>query len=95
MPGTVTAVLVADGDTVAPGDAVVAIEAMKMEHRVTASVGGIVRLAVAVGEQVSRDQPVARVEPQHEASETVTSTTVTATSNAPHEGAHPTAPHQE
>lgn len=95
MPGTVTAVLVADGDTVAPGDAVVAIEAMKMEHRVTASVGGIVRLAVAVGEQVSRDQPVARVEPQHEASDPITSTTVTATSNAPHEGAHPTAPHQE
>lgn len=92
MPGTVTAVLVADGDTVAPGDAVVAIEAMKMEHRVTASVGGIVRLAVAVGEQVSRDQPVARVEPQHVASETDTSNalheaseTVTATPKAPHE----------
>ncbi|MFB6611702.1 biotin carboxylase N-terminal domain-containing protein [Agromyces sp. NPDC056379] len=91
MPGTVTAVFVADGDAVAPGDAVVAIEAMKMEHRVTASVAGAVRLAVAVGEQVSRDQPVARVEPQHEASDTEP----TALSNAPHEGAHPIASHQE
>ena len=91
MPGTVTAVLVADGDVVAPGDAVIAIEAMKMEHRVTASVAGIVRLAVAVGEQVSRDQPVARVEPQHEASDTQ----VTAASSVPHEGAHQMAPHQE
>lgn len=69
MPGTVTAVLVADGDRVAEGDAVVAIEAMKMEHRVTAPVAGIVRLAVAQGEQVSRDQPVARVEPDPVASD--------------------------
>ena len=49
MPGTVTAVFAADGDTVAQGDAIVAIEAMKMEHRVVAaSVDGIVRLSVAV-----------------------------------------------
>ncbi|MEF3404192.1 acetyl/propionyl/methylcrotonyl-CoA carboxylase subunit alpha [Agromyces sp. CCNWLW203] len=105
MPGTVTAVLVADGDVVEPGDAVVAIEAMKMEHRVTASVAGVVRLAVAVGEQVSRDQPVARVEPQHAASDTViatdgakhaaSDTPVTEPSNAPHEGAYPTPSHQE
>ncbi|RXZ46383.1 acetyl/propionyl-CoA carboxylase subunit alpha [Agromyces fucosus] len=104
MPGTVTAVLVADGDTVAPGDAVVAIEAMKMEHRVTASVGGIVRLAVAVGEQVSRDQSVARVEPQPEASETVSSTaqpeaSETVRSNTSHEASEPVtvpsnAPHE-
>ncbi|SIO16044.1 acetyl/propionyl/methylcrotonyl-CoA carboxylase subunit alpha [Agromyces cerinus] len=94
MPGTVTAVLVADGDAVLPGDAVIAIEAMKMEHRVTASVAGIVRLAVAVGEQVSRDQSVARVEPQLAASAEVP-TSVPASSDAPHEGAVPTAPHQE
>ncbi|MGW9630361.1 acetyl/propionyl/methylcrotonyl-CoA carboxylase subunit alpha [Agromyces sp. NPDC055520] len=91
MPGTVTAVLVADGDTVEPGDAVVAIEAMKMEHRVTASVAGVVRLAVAVGNQVSRDQPVARVEPQHETSVTP----VIASPSAPHEGTFATAPHHE
>ncbi|MFF2390874.1 acetyl/propionyl/methylcrotonyl-CoA carboxylase subunit alpha [Agromyces sp. NPDC058104] len=96
MPGTVTAVLVADGDRVEPGDAVVAIEAMKMEHRVTAPVGGVVRLAVAMGAQVSRDQPVARVEPDHEASGPESPADQTpASSGAPHEGAHPTAPHQE
>ncbi|GAA1775332.1 acetyl/propionyl/methylcrotonyl-CoA carboxylase subunit alpha [Agromyces lapidis] len=105
MPGTVTAVLVADGDRVEPGDAVVAIEAMKMEHRVTAPVAGIVRLAVAMGAQVSRDQPVARVESDHEASAVEapgdaeapaeTNTTTPEASGAPHEGAHPTAPHQK
>ncbi|WP_127795190.1 acetyl-CoA carboxylase biotin carboxylase subunit [Agromyces sp. LHK192] len=63
MPGTVTAVLVEDGASVAAGTAVVAIEAMKMEHRVTAPVDGVVRVAVAVGAQVSRDQPVARIHP--------------------------------
>lgn len=105
MPGTVTAVLVADGDRVEPGDAVIAIEAMKMEHRVTAPVAGIVRLAVAMGAQVSRDQPVARVEPVHEASDADASVAAGAAaettpqtpvaSGAPHEGALPTAPHQK
>jgi acetyl-CoA/propionyl-CoA carboxylase biotin carboxyl carrier protein len=62
MPGSVTTLLVADGDRVEVGRAVLAIEAMKMEHRVTATVPGIVRLRVAPGEQVSRDQVVARIE---------------------------------
>ncbi|UOQ89568.1 ATP-grasp domain-containing protein [Agromyces endophyticus] len=87
MPGTVIAVLVADGDRVEPGDAVVAIEAMKMEHRVTATVAGTVRLEVAVGQQVSRDQPVARVDASAEASAAPNPTTES--SGAPHEGARP------
>lgn len=62
MPGTVTAVFAADGDTVEEGDAIVAIEAMKMEHRVVAGLDGVVRVAVAVGDLVSRDQAVARIE---------------------------------
>jgi acetyl-CoA/propionyl-CoA carboxylase biotin carboxyl carrier protein len=62
MPGSVTTLLVADGDRVEAGQAVLAIEAMKMEHRVTAAVPGVVRLRVAAGEQVARDQVVARVE---------------------------------
>ncbi|MCD5347501.1 biotin carboxylase N-terminal domain-containing protein [Agromyces sp. S2-1-8] len=103
MPGTVTAVLVADGDRVEPGDAVVAIEAMKMEHRVTATVAGIVRLSVAMGQQVSRDQPVARVDASPEASTRIDGTadrdpvaaapsTPPASSGALHEGAHPSTP---
>jgi acetyl-CoA/propionyl-CoA carboxylase biotin carboxyl carrier protein len=43
---------------------VLAIEAMKMEHRVIATLEGAVRLAVATGDLVGRDQPVARIEPQ-------------------------------
>ncbi|GGJ78208.1 acetyl/propionyl/methylcrotonyl-CoA carboxylase subunit alpha [Agromyces bauzanensis] len=66
MPGTVTAVFAADGDTVEEGDAVVAIEAMKMEHRVVAGLDGVVRIAVAVGDLVARDQAVARIEPHAE-----------------------------
>ncbi|WP_136043889.1 MULTISPECIES: ATP-binding protein [unclassified Microbacterium] len=61
MPGSVVAVLVADGDPVAAGDPLVAIEAMKMEHQVLAPCDGVVHLLVAVGDQVRRDQPVARV----------------------------------
>jgi acetyl-CoA/propionyl-CoA carboxylase biotin carboxyl carrier protein len=66
MPGTVVAVPVADGDTVEAGDTIVAVEAMKMEHALTAPVAGIVRIEVAVGDLVTRDQIVARVvEHQH------------------------------
>ena len=63
MPGTVTAVFAENGDTVEAGDAIVAIEAMKMEHRVVAALDGIVRLAVAVdGRRPGRrrDQPSRR-----------------------------------
>ena len=61
MPGSVVAVLVADGDAVSAGDPLVAIEAMKMEHQVLAPHDGVVHVLVAVGDQVRRDQPVARV----------------------------------
>ena len=61
MPGSVVAVLVANGDPVSAGDPLVAIEAMKMEHQVLAPHDGVVHLLVAVGDQVRRDQPVARV----------------------------------
>jgi acetyl-CoA/propionyl-CoA carboxylase biotin carboxyl carrier protein len=61
MPGSVVAVLVAEGATVAAGTPLVAIEAMKMEHPVLAPHDGVVHLMVAVGDQVRRDQPVARV----------------------------------
>ncbi|HTL39990.1 MAG TPA: biotin carboxylase N-terminal domain-containing protein [Pseudolysinimonas sp.] len=62
MPGTVVAVPVRDGDAVEAGDTIVAVEAMKMEHALTAPVAGIVRVDVAVGDQVRRDQVVAHIE---------------------------------
>jgi acetyl-CoA/propionyl-CoA carboxylase biotin carboxyl carrier protein len=61
MPGSVVAVHVADGSTVAAGTPLVSIEAMKMEHQVLAPQDGTVHLLVSVGEQVRRDQAVARV----------------------------------
>ncbi|WP_309129188.1 biotin carboxylase N-terminal domain-containing protein [Microbacterium sp.] len=61
MPGAIVAVHVTDGARVQAGDPLVSIEAMKMEHPVLAPQSGTVHLLVALGDQVRRDQPVARV----------------------------------
>ncbi|WP_435744709.1 acetyl/propionyl/methylcrotonyl-CoA carboxylase subunit alpha [Microbacterium sp. PMB16] len=61
MPGNVVAVHVEDGATVSAGTPLLAIEAMKMEHQVLAPHDGVVHLLVTAGDQVRRDQPVARV----------------------------------
>jgi propionyl-CoA carboxylase alpha chain len=53
MPGTVIRVAVSAGDAVAPGDPLLWLEAMKMEHRISAPTGGVVaELPVVVGQQV-------------------------------------------
>ncbi|NYF16207.1 acetyl-CoA/propionyl-CoA carboxylase biotin carboxyl carrier protein [Microbacterium sp. AK009] len=62
MPGAVVAVHASDGARVASGDRLVSIEAMKMEHIVIAPHDGAVRIHVAIGDQVNRDQIVAEVE---------------------------------
>jgi len=60
MPGTVVKVLAAPGDTVAKGDPVVVIEAMKMEHTIGAAGDGTVaEILVEVGRQVDIDQVIA------------------------------------
>ncbi|MFY9917845.1 MAG: biotin/lipoyl-containing protein, partial [Mycobacterium sp.] len=61
MPGSVVAVGVENGATVDAGAVVVAVEAMKMEHALTAPVDGVVELLVAVGDQVKVGQPLARI----------------------------------
>jgi acetyl-CoA/propionyl-CoA carboxylase biotin carboxyl carrier protein len=61
MPGSVVAVGVQDGQRVDAGAAVVTVEAMKMEHALTAPVDGVVELLVAVGDQVKVGQPLARI----------------------------------
>lgn len=62
MPGTVVSVAVADGDVVEAGTPILSVEAMKMEHALAAPVSGTVRISVAVGDLVRRDQVVARIE---------------------------------
>ncbi|OBC01108.1 acetyl/propionyl-CoA carboxylase subuit alpha [Mycobacterium sp. 852013-50091_SCH5140682] len=61
MPGSVVAVGVNHSDAVAAGAMVVTVEAMKMEHALTAPVDGTVELLVAVGDQVKVGQPLARI----------------------------------
>ncbi|GED99585.1 acetyl/propionyl-CoA carboxylase subuit alpha [Gordonia spumicola] len=53
MPATVTSVVVAEGDSVTGGSAVVTLEAMKMQHTVSAPHDGVVSAVnVAVGQQI-------------------------------------------
>jgi acetyl-CoA/propionyl-CoA carboxylase biotin carboxyl carrier protein len=61
MPGSVVAVGLADGGTATAGSVVVTVEAMKMEHAISAPVSGVVELLVAVGDQVKVGQPLARI----------------------------------
>ncbi|WP_082899837.1 acetyl-CoA carboxylase biotin carboxylase subunit [Rhodococcus phenolicus] len=63
MPGTVIAAPVEAGATVTAGTTVVVVEAMKMEHALTAPVDGTVELLVAAGDQVKVDQLLARIVP--------------------------------
>jgi len=57
MPGSILRVLVETGQQVAPGQPLVVLEAMKMEHQVVAPSGGTVtRVLVAPGNQVSTGQ---------------------------------------
>jgi biotin carboxyl carrier protein len=64
MPGTVTEVHVSVGEEVANGQALLAVEAMKMEIAVTAPFAGTVTaLHVAAGDPCDADQVLAEVEP--------------------------------
>ncbi|MFE2421615.1 acetyl/propionyl/methylcrotonyl-CoA carboxylase subunit alpha [Streptomyces hokutonensis] len=67
MPGTVTVVKVAVGDQVTAGQSLLVVEAMKMEHVVSAPHAGIVtELDVTPGATVAMDQVLAVVTPAEE-----------------------------
>ncbi|MHB8284646.1 MAG: acetyl/propionyl/methylcrotonyl-CoA carboxylase subunit alpha [Caulobacteraceae bacterium] len=62
MPGRIVQVAGKVGDRVAKGDALVTLEAMKMEHTLAAPFDGeLVELSVRVGDQVSEGKVLARV----------------------------------
>ncbi len=64
MPGGVVRVAVAVGDTVAAGQLVVVLEAMKMEHAVHAAAAGTVtEVTVAEGDQVETGRVLVVVDP--------------------------------
>ncbi len=62
MPGTVVSVSVEDGAMVEAGDVLVAVEAMKMEHQLTAALSGVVRLSLKPGDLVRAQQILATIE---------------------------------
>jgi len=64
MPGKVTSVDVAAGDTVTKGQRLLTLEAMKMEHAMLAPFDGkVAELNVAAGQQVQVDAVLAKVGP--------------------------------
>ncbi|WP_035765382.1 acetyl/propionyl/methylcrotonyl-CoA carboxylase subunit alpha [Arthrobacter sp. H20] len=65
MPGTVTSVSVADGGTVEVGQTLLSVEAMKMEHQLTAPVAGTVSIHLKAGDLVKANQIVARIHATH------------------------------
>lgn len=67
VPGTVSVVEVAAGDRVVAGQTLVILEAMKMEHRITADVDGVVaEVLVVPGQSVEAHAVVAVLETSEE-----------------------------
>ncbi|HUB56821.1 MAG TPA: acetyl-CoA carboxylase biotin carboxyl carrier protein subunit, partial [Mycobacterium sp.] len=70
MPGNVIRLGAAVGDTVAAGQPLIWLEAMKMEHTITAPSDGVLaELNVDTGQQVEVGAILARVESPESASE--------------------------
>ena len=64
MQGSVVSISVQAGDTVRPGQQLAVLEAMKMEHLVSAARGGIVRLVAArPGQVLAAGDPLCHIEP--------------------------------
>lgn len=64
MPGVIRKVMVAAGDTVAAGDPVLILEAMKMENEVLAPADGVVsELRIQIGDTVATGDLLAIISP--------------------------------
>jgi len=63
LPGVITDVKVAVGDTVSAGDTVIVLEAMKMANNLDAEKGGkVTAVLVNVGDSVMEDTPLVVIE---------------------------------
>jgi 3-methylcrotonyl-CoA carboxylase alpha subunit len=63
MPGKVTSVEISQGEKVVKGQRLLTLEAMKMEHGLTAPFDGIVaELNATAGAQVAVDSVLARIQ---------------------------------
>ncbi|SFL84075.1 biotin/lipoyl-containing protein [Halanaerobium salsuginis] len=63
MPGSILEIKANVGDKVAAGEALIILEAMKMENEVTADQGGIIKaVKVAVGDSVEADDLLIELE---------------------------------
>jgi 3-methylcrotonyl-CoA carboxylase alpha subunit len=68
MHGKVLALLVAEGDSVVKGQRLAIIEAMKMEHALTAPHAGTVTgISIAAGGQIAEGAKVMTIEPASDA----------------------------
>jgi pyruvate carboxylase subunit B len=64
MPGTIVDILVGNGQKVSAGDAVLVIEAMKMENEIQAPISGtVISVFVAKGDTVTPDQALLEIQP--------------------------------
>ena len=65
MPGSIVEIKVKAGDKVNAGDAVLVIEAMKMENEIQASVTGVVvAVHVKKGDTVTPDESLLEIQPE-------------------------------
>lgn len=64
MPGKVSKILVNDGEPVTSGQAILVMEAMKMEYTLKAEIAGtIAAISCAVGEQVALGKSLVKINP--------------------------------
>jgi acetyl/propionyl-CoA carboxylase alpha subunit len=70
MPGQILRVLVTEGQTVKPGDPLIALEAMKMEQTIKAAAEGVVKaVLVKPGDMVAPGQMLVEIQPTEDAHE--------------------------
>lgn len=64
MPGKVVKVLKKDGDQISKGEAVIIIEAMKMENEIKANTSGIIeKIHVVAGQNINSGDPLVVIQP--------------------------------